>query len=212
MIYLFAVVFDSTRQTQQVKWVKLSHSVSFSYRDPYNKHLSDFVSVRSFHNSRQLLARFIFSPWKVPISCKTNHSNSVMDSMGDLYGIFRKLEDVPSAINVTCETNLREKAWKLLPLSTNPQTNFDFKSIEVTVDEFVNAEFGIEECKFKKTPIITEGPLPSKIIIDKNWVNMKRSYDYENEKERFDSIILFSYFDRKGQQISSFAVSAKKHM
>ena len=127
--------------------------------------------------------------------------------MGDLYGIFRKLEDVPSAINVTCETDSRQKVWKLLPLSTNSQTNFDFKSIEVTVDEFVNAEFGIDECKFKKPPKITEGPLPSNIIIDKNWVNMKRSYDYENENERFDSIILFSNFDRKGRQISCLAVS-----
>ena len=43
---------------------------------PQKNYASDFVSVRSFHNSRQLLARFIFSPWKVPISCKTNHSSS----------------------------------------------------------------------------------------------------------------------------------------
>ena len=40
--------------------------------------------------------------------------------------------------------------------------------------------------------------MPSSIIIDKNWVNMQRSYDYENENERTDSIILFSNFDRKG--------------
>ena len=77
--------------------------------------------------------------------------------MGDLYGIFRRVEDVPTSINVTCETDSRKKVWKLLPLSTNSETNFDFKSIEVTVDEFVNAEFGIDECVFKKAPILMEG-------------------------------------------------------
>ena len=77
--------------------------------------------------------------------------------MGDLYGIFRRVEDVPTSINVTCETDSRKKVWKLLPLSTNSEANFDFKSIEVTVDEFVNAEFGIDECEFKKAPILMEG-------------------------------------------------------
>ena len=77
--------------------------------------------------------------------------------MGDLYGIFRRVDDVPTSINVTCETDSRKKVWKLLPLSTSSETNFDFKSIEVTVDEFVNAEFGIDECEFKKAPILMEG-------------------------------------------------------
>ena len=92
-----------------------------------------------------------------PVGTSTPYPSTVMDSMGDLYGIFRKVEDVPTAINVTCETDSRKKVWKLLPLSTNLQTNFDFKSIEVNVDEFVNAEYSIDECEFKKSPIITEG-------------------------------------------------------
>ena len=45
---------------------------------------------------------------------------------------------------------------------------------------------------------LTKGPLPSNVIIDKNWVNIQISYDYENQNERSDSIILFSYLDRKG--------------